>query len=98
MRRLAARRRSAVQVGARVGAQPQIGAKNIAILGALIENADNIAGDSSEQGLCAVLRELGQARWIIEKDQVDIARIIQLLAAQLAHPEDDEAGPVFRIL
>src|SRR5439155_11308193 len=83
---------------ARVRAQPQIGAKNIAIPGAHIENTDKIAGGSAEQGLRAVLREPGHARWIVEKDQVDIARIIKYPAAQLAQSEDNETAAAFGIL
>ncbi len=43
------------------------------------------------------MREPRHARWVVEKDQVDIARIIKLPAAQLAHCEDNEAAAAFGI-
>ena len=83
---------------ARVGAQPQVGAKNIAIPGALVEYTDEIAGHAAEQGLGVVLRNTAGARRVVEKDQVDIARIIKLPAAELAHRKDNQAAPAFGIL
>ena len=41
---------------ARVRAQPQIGAKNVAIAGALVENAHEVAREAAEQRLRAVRR------------------------------------------
>ena len=37
-------------------------------------------------------RTVGLAVSIVEEDQVDIAGVIQLAAAQLAHSQDDEAS------
>ncbi len=84
--------------GRRVRAQPQIGAKNIAIAGALVENAHEIAGKADEEGLDAVLRSHPRLCRVVKKDQVDIARIIELVAAKLAHAEDDEPAVPLRIV
>ncbi len=40
--------------------------------------------------------DVRQAIGIVEDDQVDVARVVQLAGAQFAHAEDDQAGAVLR--
>ncbi len=82
---------------ARVGAQPQIGAENIAVAGALLEHAHKIAREPAEEGLGAVARVDPRSRRIEKQDQVDIARIVELAGAELAHAEHDQPAIVLRI-
>ena len=65
--------------------------------GALIEYSDEIAGETGEQRLRAVLRRTAELRRVVKKDQVDIARIVQLPAAEFSHPEDDQAAAALGI-
>ena len=78
--------------GARVGAQPQIGAEDVAVGCALAQHATEIAGQAREVGLKGIRIRRLDSFAVEQQDQVDIARIIELARAQLAHAEDDEAG------
>ena len=81
-----------------IGAKPQIGAKDVALLGALFENAPEIARQADEERLDAIARRDPRTAGVVEKDQVDIARIIELVPAELSHAEDDQPAVVFRRL
>ena len=76
-----------------IGPQPQIDAVDHAQLGVLGQKPDELAGQVLEELVVAHgPRTVGLALAVVEKDQVDIAGIVQLAAAELAHAEDDEAG------
>ena len=77
---------------ARIGPQPQIGAKNIAIAGPLVENTHEFPGDPVRQGMEGIARNRRCPRRVVEQDEVDITRVIELAAAQLAHAEHDQAA------
>ena len=77
---------------ARVGAQPIVDAVHVAVAGALLEQAREVAGDAGVEGrrldaLCE--RRRGRVE---EDDEVDVARIVQLAGAVLAERQDHEAG------
>ncbi len=82
----------------RVRPQPQIGAEDVAIAGAFVENAHQVAGEADEEGLRAGPRGHPRLCRIEQKDQVDIARVIELAAAELAHAEDNEPAVALGLL
>ena len=80
-----------------IGAEPQVGAENVPVGGALVENVDKPLGQADETlGRLLPGRE-PDALVVIEHDQIDIARIVELATAELAHAEDDPAAVLFRI-
>ena len=75
------------------GPQPQIDAIGDAQLGRLGEQPHHVAGQPVEElAIAPRPRAVGLAVRVVEKDQVDVARIIQLDAAELAHRQHDEPG------
>ncbi len=52
---------------------------------------------AAEQRLRAVRRGRRRARRVIKKDQIDIARIVKLPAAELAETEHEQAAARFRV-
>ena len=72
--------------------QPQIDAEHIAVRGALLQKLHQAAGDPHVERGGVVL--VGQRRRIavVEYDQIDIARIIELEGAHLAHGKHDVAA------
>jgi hypothetical protein len=78
----------------RVRSQPQIGAKDVAIGGALVENTDEFAGQAGEALLNRGAAAIAHAFRVVQQNEVDIARIIQFAGAELAHAEDDKPAIV----
>ena len=74
----------------RVRAQPQIGAKDIAIGGAVRDQRHHLAGDPQKRGPC-LLRVAGIAGFVEQANQVDVGGIVQLARAHLAHRKDHHA-------
>ena len=71
-----------------IGAQAQIGAKNIAFGGNIGQKRGHLAGDADKCG--AGIVPIGTVAVLIkEADQIDIRRIIQLARAHLAHRQHD---------
>ena len=77
--------------GAGIGAQPQIRAEHVAVAGALVEQAHEIAGDAHEEALHLGAGAQADAREIVEDDEVDVGGVVELEGAVLAHAEHDVA-------
>ena len=84
--------------GAWIGAEAEVGAEDVAVLGMLVEDLDQFLGQPDEKHrrflALGEFRHLG----IEEDDEVDIARIVELARTELAHAEDDPAGVPGRVL
>ncbi len=74
----------------RVGSQAQIDAEHVAVRRALLQHAHEIAREADEEGRRIEVIQLGVR--VVEQDQVDIARIVELKGPELAHGERAEAG------
>ena len=76
----------------RIGAQPQIDAEHIAVGGALLQKLHQAARDAhmERRGLVLV-GERGRIR-IVEDDEIDIAGVVELERAHLAHRQHDVAA------
>ncbi len=79
------------------GLQPQIGAEDIALGGALAHEALKIVREAREEALHAALAAIARALGVIKQDEIDVARIVELEGAELAHAQDDEAAAARRI-
>ena len=79
--------------GARVGTQAQVGAEDVAIGGALVQEFDEIARGQANEELRR-LKAVAQAGLValVEDDEVDVAGEIEFAGAVLAHGEHDQAG------
>src|SRR6516162_7295749 len=84
--------------GRGVRAQPQICAKDVAVARSFVENAREIACNANKEGLDAITRTNARPGRVVKKDQIDIARIIELVSAELAHAEDDEPAVTLRLV
>ena len=75
-----------------IGPQAQVGAEDIAVLRAVLENAQQPARQAHEQvgGLHRV--DDGRRFGIEEHDQIDVGRKVELARAELAHAKDHPAG------
>ena len=79
-------------VDAGIGTQAKVGAEDIAVDGALLEDVDEPLGQPDEEDRRRIgVRDVRYLA-VVEHDQVDVARIVELAGAELAHAEDDEAG------
>ena len=79
--------------GARIGAQAQIGAEDVAVGRALLQQLHEVARQAHEER--RRLLDAGRKRdalGIVEDDEVDVAGIVELAGAELAHAEHDVAG------
>ena len=82
----------------RIGPQAQIDAKDVAIRGRLGEKLDEALHQVDRGGaLFAAARE-GKAVLVVEDDKIDVARIIELETAHLAHGQNDEPGALLQRL
>ena len=65
--------------------EPQIDAEGIAVLGHVLEQHHQPLGDAHEEG--RGIDSIGKPRRlrVVENDEIDIARIIELMGAELAH-------------
>ena len=83
---------SAMRLG-RIRTKTKIDAKYIAVGSALLQEPHEVARELHEKR--AGLDSLRKRRFGIEQNnEIDIAGIIQLAAAELSHAEHDEAGPL----
>ena len=73
---------------ARIRPQPQIDAKDIAVLGHVLQQHDQALGEAHEEGrgIDAVGEPCGLG--IVKDDEIDIARIVELMGTEFAHAED----------
>ena len=75
------------------GPQPQVDAVGDAQVGRLGEQADEFFAEPLEELLVADRAAgVGLAVLLVEEDEVDVAGVVQLDAAELAEAEDDEAA------
>ncbi len=65
---------------------------DIAVLGPLLQNLDQPPADAHRRLPGIVARAPGQGRRVEQQQQVDVGRIIELAAAELAHGDDREAA------
>ena len=72
--------------------ETKIGAKDVAVLGAMLQEVDQRARDAHGRRHRAVLAAWTKAFGIEQDDQVDIAGVVELERAELAHAEHDQAG------
>ena len=76
----------------RVRAKPQIRAEHITVAGMLLEETHQLARQPHEEGRrLDAWREPGLVG-VVEDDDVDVARIIELVPAELAHGDDEIAA------
>ena len=79
----------------RIGPQPQIGAEHVAVGGALLQELHQRAREPHvERRRLGPRRQRGR-RGVVEHDEVDVARIVELVRAHLAHGEHDVAAARF---
>ena len=80
----------------RIGPQPQIGAEHVAVGIAFLQQLHQPLRDAHEQrGRRGVLRH-GRRRCVVENDEIDVARVVELVGAHLAHGQHDVAAAVLR--
>ena len=82
--------------GARVGAQPQIDAEDITVGGDVGDQLDHMLDDVDGGAARIVAFAEGKYCGVVEHDEVDVARIIELEGAVFAHREHDETGGGFQ--
>ena len=76
-----------------LGPQPQVHAVGRAELRGLGQQPHQLAGEPIEElGVGHRPPAVGRAVEVVEEDQVDVAGVVQLDAAELAHAQDHEAG------
>ena len=85
------RRRNGERRRRRIGAQPEIGAEHVTVGGALLKQPPQAPGEPDEDLLRRSAPRQPRRVGVVEDDQVDIARIVELPAAQFSHCEHDEA-------
>ena len=77
---------------ARIGPQPQIGAEHIAVGGALLQQLHQPRVSRTKNGAGSTPAASIAARRVVEHDEIDVARIVELARAHLAHGEHDVAA------
>ena len=82
---------------ARVRTQAKVGAEDIAMFGAVLEDAHQPARKPHEQVGCIHGIDDRGCRRIEEDDEIDVGGKVQLVRAELAHAEDDPAGAFARV-
>ena len=79
------------RMAGRMRAQPEIGAEDVAVRGAVLEQVDQRAGQAHRAGHRRLAAAVAEALGVEQDDEVDVARIVELAAAELAHAEHDQA-------
>ena len=82
----------------RIRAKPKIGAERIAVAGVGFQNSHQLARQADKKGLYPVARTHPRRRRVIEDDQIDIARVIELVPAEFANAEHDEPAVLLRLV
>ena len=78
--------------GTGVGPQSQVDAEHVAVAGALLHQAYKLAGQAHEERLRLDALPQAHPLALVENDEVDVARIVELAGAVLAHGQHDVAG------
>ena len=81
-----------------IGPKPEIGAEDIAVGGALLEDAHQAAHHPAVDFRPVDRVDKDAAFGIEEDDDVDVGGIVELVTAELAHADDDQAGSLARSL
>ena len=81
---------------ARVGAQAQVGAEDVAVLGALLQQPHEVAGEAHEEVLHLQAGAQAHAPGLVEHDEIDVGGVVELEGAVLAHRQDDVARRIGR--
>ena len=84
--------------GARIGAEAKVGAEHIALRRLLPDDPHQALRQPREGRLYAAPAGVGRAVLVVEQDQVDIARIVELGGAELAHTEREQARAALRLV
>src|SRR5215469_3235965 len=84
--------------GGRVGAESEIGTKHISITRALLQNAHQLACQAHEKSWQAVARAGPDPRCVVQNDQVDIARIIELISAEFSQAQHQKTAVLFGLV
>src|SRR5438132_2530982 len=82
----------------RIRPETEIGAKDVAIGRPLVENADEVSRHPNKKGLDAVSPAHRGPVWVVEKDQIDIAGVVELVSSELPHAEDDQSAVSLRLV
>src|SRR5579883_3490638 len=77
-----------------IGPQPQIRTEDVAVAGTLLHQSHQILRQTSEKLRRAALTAIAYLIELEQHDEVDIARIVELACAELAHAEHDESAVV----
>ena len=88
------RRRDDRRCRRRIGPKPEIDAEDVAVGGALLQQGRGLLGDAIDErlGLDAGRKGGGQPFRIEEERDIDVAGIVELERAVLAHGETEQAG------
>ena len=76
-----------------VGAQAQVGAEDVAVAGAGLEDAGQVARDPREAVARALAAGVAHAGRVVEDDEIDVGGVVQLAGAVLAHGQDEVPPP-----
>ena len=80
----------------RMRSEPQVGAEDVAVLGLGLQEVDEAARQPDAERHRALGPAIAQPLGVEEHDQVDVARVVQLAGAELAHAEDEHTRGVHR--
>ncbi len=81
----------------RIGPQPQIGAEHVAVGGALLQQLHQPLRQPHEQRRRLGILRQGRRRRVVEHDEIDVARVVELERAHLAHRQHDVAAADLRL-
>ena len=80
------------RVAGQVRAQPEVGAEHVAVGGLVLEQVDEGAGRPHRERHGALAAAVAEPLLVVEQDEVDIARVVELAGPVLAHRQDHEAA------
>ncbi len=72
-----------------IGPKPQIGAENVAVFGAVVQDANETSGEARKQFRRVHRIDNRRGIRIEENDKVDIGGKVELVRAELAHSKDN---------
>ncbi len=84
--------------GAGVGPEPEVGAEDVALGGALLQQAHQIAGQAHEAVLRPAAPPVAGPLGVEQDDEVDVGGVVELARAQLAHGDHRVAAVALRRL
>ena len=84
--------RDGERVARQMRAQAQVGTEHVTVARLALQEMDERAGEAHGQRHRALRTAIAEAVVVIEDDEVDIARVVELPCPVLAHGEDHEAA------